>query len=380
MDMHQRALSAFTDMSYLNVAAAPSPFPPLEKHPFALEKRRVMHPFLGEMGLEIRGFLGQIEPWLRAGWVIPARRTSFYPTGSAFEDPVYFERVQAIKAAYGLREMVGRLETTNPTQISVATGGDEERSHIMISCDTASGIRPALAARRDLRRAFFDRYGHDELLPTRWHGKLSSQSYLDDEFEETARWAVPPSYLPAFFEAPPFEFPQHIGVQLRNVPQNPARNSDPERMARLATEAAAILKLPVLVYGKGDDLSLPDIPRTIDLLPPGTPQMSAELAMLKNCALMIAPDSGWADLMGWLRVPTLLERVYFPWAFAGLRPFSPRIVLANDADLRASIEAVLAADVPSVLPDARTGEHPSDFLEPTGTACRIFWRDFLGRD
>jgi hypothetical protein len=380
VDLYQKALSTFIDLSASYVAPLPALFPPLEKHRYALEKRRILHPFLGEMGLEIRGFLGSIEPWLRNGWVIPARRTALYRPLTAFEDPPYFERINAIKSAYGLREITGRLDKIIGPRIAASTAMDETTFQLIMSADIANDLQQALAARRELRHAFFERYGHDQLLPTRWHTKLSSQCHGDDDFEECARWAVVPNYLPPYFENPPFEFPRHVGIQLRNVPQNPQRNSDPERMGRLAAEASAILDLPIILYGQGEDFSLPDVQRTVDLIPAGTAQLSAELVFLKHCALMISPDSGWTDLMGWLRVPTLLERIYFPWGFEGLRPFSPRITLANEADLRASIETVLAPDIECVLPDPHLGETTSEFLSPVGDACVAFWRDFLGRD
>ena len=61
---------------------------------------------------------------------------------------------------------------------------------------------------------------------------------------------------------------------------------------------------------------------------------------------MLAPDSGWADVMAWLGIPVLLEMLINPFAFEGMRDtFRPRIALIDrDADLGAQIDRVLAAD------------------------------------
>lgn len=379
MDAVNIAVCALLDISYTRLELPPSSFPKLEKHPLALEKKLIMHPFLGEMGLEIRGFLGQIEPWLRSGWIIPARRSCFYPENTVFDDPVFFQRVDEIKSCHGLREMSGRLEKIEAGHIEAGVGQGEGFFQLMIRGDIARDLEPFLAARRDLRSAFYDRYGHDTLLPTHWHSRLSSLSYPDDDLENTGRRVVLPSYLPPVFTRHIFDFPRHVGVQMRNVPQNPARNSDPERIMRLATEASAILGLPLLSYGRKEDFFLPGVQRTADLLPEGAPQLNAELAFLRSCALMIAPDSGWADLMGWLRVPTLLERIWFPGGFEALRPFSPRMALADDSNLRASIEAVSSSSEDTIMPLPDVGQKSEqDFLMPNGSMCQKFWKDFLG--
>ncbi|MGE5475139.1 MAG: hypothetical protein ACM3Q1_00650, partial [Bacteroidales bacterium] len=169
---------------------------------------------------------------------------------------------------------------------------------------------------------------------------------------------------------------------LRNVPANPDRNSDPVRMGHLAALASRLLNLPVLVYGKPSDQPLGNYPRTFELLPAGTPQMNAEMVFLHACKLMISPDSGWADLMGWLRVPTLLERVQFPWGFEALRPFGARMALASDdAAVTAIItEVCLNGGGGTVLPDPGYGLDPaSQFLHPAGKDCRQFWQEYYGK-
>ncbi len=68
--------------------------------------------------------------------------------------------------------------------------------------------------------------------------------------------------------------------------------------------------------------------------------------MLSACRLMFAPDSGWADLMAWLRVPTLLEGSAYSGHFDDLVDFQPRIALLDRAGgIEAQIDALLASEV-----------------------------------
>ena len=86
-----------------------SPWPALDKHPLAKEGVQILPGFIGEMGLEVKGFLAQVEPWLRAGWKIPARRVALYPDGTAFSDTEYFERIDSISQYFGMRKIVATL-------------------------------------------------------------------------------------------------------------------------------------------------------------------------------------------------------------------------------------------------------------------------------
>ena len=382
MDIYEKTVAAFIDLVSDKISLPPSPLPSLEKHPFAQEGRNILFPFLGELGLEVRGFLGQIEPWLRSGWIIPARRPSLYAKLGAFEDPVFFARVEEIKREFGLYEVFGRLTLNKSIPLTLASGQIGQEFHYNTSANLEADLKPALAAQRELRSAFFDRYGHEQLAPTEWHLQLSRQSLVGDDLYYCSRHATIPSYLPDLFVHPPFDFYPHIGIQLRNVPYNPHRNSDPQRMSRLAALASQLLDLPVLIYGKPTDDTLAGYTRTIDYAPPGTPPLNAELVFLKNCRLMISPDSGWADLMGWLRVPTLLERQQFLGGFEALRPFRPRILLADENRGVAETISILCNgdENTTFLPDPDQGEDQGNsFLRPLGEECKEFWRKYRGQ-
>ncbi|MBB6252950.1 hypothetical protein [Nitrospirillum iridis] len=381
--LYHKVVATLVDLAYDEIPFRASHFPRLEQHPLAAAGRQIMHPFLGELGLEVRGFLGQVEPWLRSGWVIPARRSCLYPELSAFEDPVFFERIDAIKKRFSLREMVGRLDHGDRhLTLNVASGLKGSEYEFSMGLDLETMLGPMVTAQMEVRRAFLDRYGHDQLLPTQWHRQLSSQMQARDDLYYAARHAIIPSYLPPLIVRPPFDFYPHIGIQLRNVAANPSRNSDPARMGRLAALASQLLNLPVLVYGKPTDQTLPDYPSTRQYMPDGTPQLHAELVFLKQCRLMISPDSGWADLMGWLRIPTLLERLAYPAGFEALRPFRPKMLVADDrTDIAATITRLCTADADTVLlPDPTEGEFQNhDFLTATGEDSRTFWQDFYGQ-
>jgi hypothetical protein len=52
-----------------------------------LKHERLLPPYFGEMGFEIRYHLAQVEPWLRHGWKVVTRRPAFYPQDSAIAAP-----------------------------------------------------------------------------------------------------------------------------------------------------------------------------------------------------------------------------------------------------------------------------------------------------
>ena len=70
--------------AFLNVAdpeLKPSPAMP------KIGVKRVLPPYLGELGYEVKYHLARVEPWLRNGWKILARRPEFYPPGPRLNRP-----------------------------------------------------------------------------------------------------------------------------------------------------------------------------------------------------------------------------------------------------------------------------------------------------
>ena len=306
---------------------------------FADRPVKILPPFLGEMGFEIIHFLARVEPYLRNGWRILARRPALYPQGSAFFDAAYFDLLNPLIAQYGLHQTpVGllrpeqRLDTNFHIQV---TRGDMQQIALEMRYEL-----PDILVResqfelqaRDLFYSYCDVAKRgvldiDLLLlscqPSRRNDVIIAQSPL-----------LCPSYQPARFLKPDQPQKPHIGVQLRAMKQTgkhpgdgPSRDSDPAIILPLAERAAAHLGLPIIVYGRPEGNVLPDgyehtYERGIDLL-------DKELQLLSACRLMFAPDSGWADLMVWLQVPTLLEGSAYSGHFDGLIDFQPRIALLD---------------------------------------------------
>lgn len=373
--------NAFRQALLLTIPGQSSPWPPLAPHPLATQGARVLPPFLGEMGLEIRGFLGMVEPWLRAGWKIPAKRPCFYPTQAAFADPEYFARIDLIKRDYGLSEMVGRLAAPYTPNQSLDINVSNSRTQAAFSIKTA-GVRELEncgRAERELRRAFLQRYGHAAQVTSFWDFQSLSLYGMDDALLHTSRWAIPPSYRPNAFGTPPTEAYPHVGLQVRAVPGNPERDSDPLRMRRLAESVAALLGVPVLVYGNGRGTRrVEGHVHIADLWDETRDTLQQELGWLATCRLMVSPDSGWTDLMAWLRIPTLLELQHFAWGFEGLRPFRPRIALEAQYPDLATLVCKLAAEDDTVLPSIDACRVQVSHLHPQSEVCRKYWQEFVG--
>ena len=68
-------------------------------HPIASDGH-LLPAYPGEMGIEIRYFLGRVEPWLRAGWQVLARRPELYPAGAALDDAALFAAEDALFRRY----------------------------------------------------------------------------------------------------------------------------------------------------------------------------------------------------------------------------------------------------------------------------------------
>jgi hypothetical protein len=124
-------------------------------------------------------------------------------------------------------------------------------------------------------------------------------------------------------------------------------------MMEIAETASQYLGLPILVYGHPEGTLLPDgYLHTVDLGVDGL--LARELGYLRNCRLMISPDSGWANLMAWLRVPTLVEKQICKYVFYWLQPFKPRInIVKRDVPLPTQIQELLSKD--ECLPEPNLG-------------------------
>ena len=307
----------------------------LEPACFGGDEGLLLPAYPGEIGIEIRYFLGRVEPWLDAGWRVLARRPEFYPTGTAVFDAAFFALEDGLFEAYGAgRSAVGpHLPHPQDGRFTFARRRLARRKALRLQAEWRELIsrRTYLAERR---------------LFTRWHEDLTRVS---TEFFSPTPWVwsdvVPPSYLPpAYTDAQSANrYEDHVGVQLRSlITSREPRNSSVDEVLRDAADISQHLSLPLLVYGHPQGTFLPDgLVNTSSL---GAGQLlERELGYLRSCKVMLAPNSGWADLMCWLRVPTILENRGDTGVFRPMAPFAPRLVVrSRDETARSQAEALLA--------------------------------------
>ena len=75
--------------------------PSIVPNPECAATVNVLPAFPGEFGVEIRYFLGRVEPWLNAGWRILARRPELYPAGAVIAADDLWPLEAELFRAYG---------------------------------------------------------------------------------------------------------------------------------------------------------------------------------------------------------------------------------------------------------------------------------------
>jgi hypothetical protein len=318
---------------------------------------RLLPPYFGEMGFEIRYHLAQVEPWLRHGWKIVTRRPAFYPEGSAIAAPDFFAAADQILANYGVVSSHGALHIPplESGDIGIEHRFDGKTGTITVHLSEIRKVTTQSLAEIAIRKLFLEWFHADSRKLLDFDRfQLSFLGSAIGNWEYRIGVAVPPSYLPPSFVTPPEAIAPHVGVQMRNVINimRQDRNSDPEWMLGKAQEIAAHLGLDLLVYGHPGGCIIPAGHRTSwDAARPDG-HMARELGYLKSCRIMLAPNSGWADLMAWLQIPALLEGSGVPGTFEPLRDcFKPRLaVLDHDMPAGPQADALIAARG-CVLPD-----------------------------
>jgi len=332
--------------------------------------RRVLPPYLGEMGYEVRLHLARVEPWLRNGWKILARRPEFYPPGTAIHSAEFFKACDAIMASHNAVGSFGGIYI-GPYEfgeIDLKPRFKDAHGEISVSLTDIDKVFRQAIVEIALRNLFLEWLDHDGRPLTDWdRDTLSFQNATLGNTEYRLAESLRPSYRPAAFETPIEPMAPHIGFQVRNVTNGyiQHRNSDLAWMSETARTIGAHLELPVIAYGHQDGCLIPDgFTTTWDEARGADGHLARELGYLKSCRLMLAPDSGWTDLMAWLGVPVLLEMLMLSTVFEGLRDtFEPRIALVDRAmPLGPQVDALLAA----------THCLPSTDARKSGTAKALF--------
>ncbi len=314
--------------------------------------QRVLPPYLAEMGYEIKYHLARVEPWLRNGWKIVARRPEFYPPGSVVEAPQFLAACDAIMdqhAVFGAGAGIFAANDDNhPARLEVTPGMDAESIEVSLKLNGLQKLTREAVAEIRLRQQFLYWLDYEGRPLTDYDRNLFAFSETCvAEVDLRRAEGLRPSYLPAAFESPPEPTAPHVGVQIRAVKQlSVGRNSDPAWMAAAAAEIGAQLGLPVLVYGHPDGCVIPEgLNASWRPAQGGQGHLARELGYLKSCRLMLGPDSGWTDLMAWLGIPVLLEKLEYSTAFEDLRgSFQPRIALVDHAaPLGPQVDALMAS-------------------------------------
>ncbi|MEF3190943.1 MAG: hypothetical protein K6347_00120, partial [Campylobacterales bacterium] len=335
----------------------------------------LLPPFLGEMGVEIEFFLASVEPYLRSGWKIPARRPQLYPRGTAFYDEELFAKIDTLIKQYQAKAIVSRLMLPFPAlgPINLSIENSEWKVELRINKEQQQAIIKIREFEKELKKIVGERI----LTPTRpitlWDDFLTTvHNPYNDPFGLSSLYALKPSYLPPDYSEGPDIYVDHIGVQLRRY-REPNRNSDVAYVLKRAQEASMLLGKPILIYGHPNGTVHPEgYPTTLELSQKRTePLLTTELKALRTCAIMFAPNSGWADLMAWLNVPTFVEKVECKNQFYRLRTYKTRM-----AELRADMSMEeLVIDLFSArerLPDDSHCQEPFQWYQMPGAANPYF--------
>jgi hypothetical protein len=344
--------------------------------------RKVLPPFLGEMGYEIRYFLAAVEPWLRAGWRIPARRPEYYPPGTAFADPALFAELDAALDKVAAKPLAMSFDLLNRARGGVLVGANLNGGatlDVNVRMPGTEEIRYDAAVavlELELRRIFARHHIRLNRPLTPWDLLLTTAFSARPEQLCGATIALAPTYKPSAFTQPTVETYPHVGVQFRAMPYNSGRNSDIPRVLAEATATANRLGLPLLVYGHPGGTARPEgLAATRDLA--GGDLLRFELGMLGDCRVMFSPESGWCDLMCWLQVPTVLERLGRPRCFTCMDVFHPRVILRDpNADIAIQVERLLAAR--EMLPTMPDDANVYDDTDWDGTWISHLMQEFVG--
>lgn len=312
-------------------------------------------PYFGEMGHEIQYFLGAVEPWLRSGWQIIAKRPEFYPEGTAISCPVLFTEIAKLQLEFGVFPI--GFQQFFPKNKEMITSYSFQPRTLSFSIKIMPKSQNSLKREREflsrLESLIQAHFPNPTIFDNAW-GKLLLSPH-DTIFEARnivfiGYLPLPPSYKPAAFVNGTRVMADHVGLQLRNY-GDPGRNSDVAIMLKAAKEASLFLKLPLIIYGDPAGTVIPDgFPNSNDLAKDSNlPLLTYEMKALRHCKLMLSPLSGWLDLMAWLQIPTLVETnpVWNPASyyhyFTRLAIFKPSLApLIANAPLEQQIMHLLA--------------------------------------
>jgi hypothetical protein len=273
----------------------------------------ILPPFLGELGYEIRYFVAFVEPWIRSGWRVVSSRPSLYPDGSVVECPEFYKQLKLLSRRYEAEPVHGKIKVDFGNRLLPK---DQELARRDFENELRKLVLPLIdAPGRPITPL-------DIALTSAWRGH-------DDHFLYGYS-GLAPSYKPSAF-LNGGRAPRHVGVQFRKLGvKDPFRDSNVDMLFPQIACLASELGLPLFVYGEPEGCAFPAGCKPVShFWQHPSIGLAGDLGCLASCEVMFAPDSGWADLMGWLQIPTILQSLGSDYTYFSMMPFKPRIRLLS---------------------------------------------------
>jgi len=289
-----------------------------EFHSIVLNCERILPPFLGELGYEVKYFVGLVEPWLRSGWKLISKRPELYPKDTTVSCPELFEEINKLKVKYSAQEVHSNLCVLFENR-STMNRTDYETVKRKFEFELRETLRPHISSPCRPITIF------DTLLTSSWSGI--------NEFFLSSYHGLRPSYLPDAFSSGPQLCPPHIGVQFRNVSsKDEIRNTNWQLSFPTLAELSIELALPLYVYGEPTGCFFPpSCVKASSFHNSDYSGLAGDLACLRSCRIIFSPDSGWTDLMAWLRIPCLILRLHNNFTYLSALSFDAKIDLYDNS-------------------------------------------------
>lgn len=187
--------------------------------------RKILPPFLGEMGFELRYFLAAVEPWLRSGWCIPAKRPEYYPEGRAFHAPEFFKEINQLMGEVSAFPIGSSFMLPGPNimiaQESILNRESKVQVSVAPACvDSNEMIIVTALIEKKLRDIFTKHFMKKPRALTHWDYDLLSAFDGRPSHLLGGSVALSPSYKPDAFVNPMYESYPHVGLQIRDMQVN----------------------------------------------------------------------------------------------------------------------------------------------------------------
>src|ERR1700744_137648 len=165
--------------------------------PGRLSGERVLPPYFGEMGFEIRYHMAQVEPWLRHGWKTVTRKPAFYPEGTTIAAPEFFAAADRILKHYQVIGSHGGLHIPplEAGKIDIDRTFNGSAGSIVVNLSDMRKVTTQSLTEIALRKLFLEWFhASDRQIVDYDRFQLSFMSSSVGNHEYRYGVAVPPSY------------------------------------------------------------------------------------------------------------------------------------------------------------------------------------------